>query len=1075
MFHTRCCYRNLLPEDAMARIPQDELERLKAEVDLAELVRGSGVELRARGRDLVGLCPFHEEKEPSLVVTPGKNLWHCLGCDAGGTVIDWVMKTQGVSFRHAVELLREPALRGGQTGDGRRETGDRKGPVKRSTVRRLPAPVELEAADHELLVQVVDFYHRTLKGSAEALAYLERRGIGEPEAIDRFRLGYANRTLGLRLPNSQRRAGREIRGRLVRLGIFRASGHEHLAGSLVIPVFDPEGRVGELYGRKIHTNLRKGTPKHLYISGQHRGIWNLDAFRASKEIILCESLIDALTFWCAGYRHVTSSYGVNGFTGEMLEALKAYGIERVLIAYDRDEAGERGAVELAEKLAAEGISCFRVLFPKGMDANEYACHVTPARQSLGLLLRSAEYMAGPLKTLGAAVHFEAKGAPIAVAEPATEQLSSLAADEEAAKGEAGDGEGAGDGRGAPVPGAAGPETPDSRLPTPVSTPHPSPVPPPPAADAPVTVGEREIVFRFGERRWRVRGLAGNLSFERLKINLLVAREGRGLFHVDSLDLYSARQRGIFLKQAAEELELKPEVLKRDLGRVLLKLEALQEEQIRKRLEPKEKAVTIPDTERREALKLLEDPRFLERVVEDLGACGLVGEATNKLAAYLATVSRKLARPLAVMVQSSSAAGKSALMEAVLGLCPEEDRVEYSAMTGQSLFYMGEADLKHKVLAIAEEEGAERASYALKLLQSEGKLSIASTGKDPRTGRLVTHEYRVEGPAAIVLTTTAIDLDEELLNRCMVLSVDESREQTRAIHRLQREDRTLAGLERRLERARIVKLHQNAQRLLEPLAVVNPYASRLTFLDASTRTRRDHLKYLGLIDVIALVRQRRREVRSAVVGGRGVRYIEAHVEDIELANRLAAEVLGRSLDELPPQTRRLLELIWEMVRGECERRKMEQRDFRFSRREIRGHTSWGDTQLKVHLRRLVDMEYLVVHGARPGVRYGYELVYRGEGREGERFVLGLLDTTKLEGEIHGCDGNRAGQTGNRSAPGRPLVGPRSGGGRGGATEEGEGDDLHLAAGGPENAYGGPSQSGSSYARGRRSGMAAAGRE
>ena len=84
------------------------------------------------------------------------------------------------------------------------------------------------------------------------------------------------------------------------------------------------------------------------------------------------------------------------------------------------------------------------------------------------------------------------------------------------------------------------------------------------------------------------------------------------------------------------------------------------------------------------------------------------------------------------------------MDAVLALMPEEERVQYSAMTGQSLFYMGETNLKHKILAIVEEEGAERASYALKLLQSEGELTIASTGKDPATGQLVTQEYRVEG-------------------------------------------------------------------------------------------------------------------------------------------------------------------------------------------------------------------------------------------------------------------------------------------------------------------------------------------
>jgi len=144
--------------------------------------------------------------------------------------------------------------------------------------------------------------------------------------------------------------------------------------------------------------------------------------------------------------------------------------------------------------------------------------------------------------------------------------------------------------------------------------------------------------------------------------------------------------------------------------------------------------------------------------------------------------------------------------------------------------MGETDLKHKVLAIVEEEGAARASYALKILQSEGELTIASTGKDPETGRLVTQEYRVEGPVMIFLTTTAVDIDEELLNRSIVLTVDEDRAQTQAIHRIQREAQTLEGLLARQARTEILKLHRNAQRLVRPLLVANPYARELTFLD-----------------------------------------------------------------------------------------------------------------------------------------------------------------------------------------------------------------------------------------------------
>jgi hypothetical protein len=495
-------------------------------------------------------------------------------------------------------------------------------------------------------------------------------------------------------------------------------------------------------------------------------------------------------------------------------------------------------------------------------------------------------------------------------------------------------------------------------------------------------------------------------------------------HVDTLDLYSARQRAAFVKQAAVEIESHEDTVKRDLGQLLLKLEAAQDELIKKALAPKTADVKLSDEEQAKALELLRDPQLLDRILRDFEACGIVGEETNKLLGYLAAVSRKLEEPLAVVVQSSSAAGKTSLMEAVLAFIPAEERVKYSAMTGQSLFYMGETNLKHKILAIVEEQGAERASYALKLLQSEGELTIASTGKDPQTGKLVTHEYRVEGPVMIFLTTTAVEIDEELLNRCLVLTVDEDREQTRAIHRLQREKQTLEGLLSRRARPALLKVHQDAQRMLKPILVANPYARHLTFLDDRTRTRRDHVKYLTLIRAIALLHQYQRPVLSVEHGGVVVPYVEVTREDIAVANRLAHQVLGRSLDELAPQTRRLLVALDRMVREECRAKKVERTEFRFTRRQVRERLGFGNTQLKVHLGRLEEMEYVLVH--RDGQSATYELLYEGQGQDGQPFVCGLLDVEKLSA----YDGERSAFSPERSGVGRPPVGVWSGGGRGG---------------------------------------------
>jgi len=297
--------------------------------------------------------------------------------------------------------------------------------------------------------------------------------------------------------------------------------------------------------------------------------------------------------------------------------------------------------------------------------------------------------------------------------------------------------------------------------------------------------------------------------------------------------------------------------------------------------------------------------------------------------------------------------------------------------------------------------------------------MASTGKHPQTGMLVTHDYTVEGPVMLFLTTTAIDLDEELLNRCLVLTVNESREQTRAIHALQRSRETLEGVLAKTRRDGLIALHRNAQRLLEPLAVVNPYADQLSFQDHQTRSRRDHVKYLTLIRSIALLHQFQREVRTVPHQGEMLRYIEVIPKDIEIANELAQEVLGRTMDELLPQTRKLLLLLHEWINGECRRLNFPQADFRFTRRQVREALGWGDTQLKVHLGRLTELEYLVAHRGKQGRSYAYELLYQGDDAEGRAKVLGLIDCSRLEPMTHST-GNGRGMVGGRSVGGRAVV-------------------------------------------------------
>ena len=919
----------------MPRISESEIERIKRETDLASLVRSRGIELNKHGtKDLAGKCPFHKEDTASFIVTPDKGLFHCMGCGAAGNCIQFVEKIDGVSFRYAFELLN-----GGKytTTPGSRP--------------RLINPLEPDAEDSKLFAQVLEYYHERLQKTPAALDYLKGRGLLNEEALKTFKLGFADRSLPMRMPEAYLKEGSAIRQRLQKLGLYRATGHEHFTGSVVVPVFDEQGRCVEMYGRKVFVQSDKIL--HLYLPGPHAGIWNLPALDSS-EIILCEAAFDALTFWVNGLKNVTFIFGTEGFPDYLFEAILQKNIRRVRLAYDADEAGNRAAERDAKRFLAHGIEVFRVKFPLNMDANEYARKVQPASKSLELAVRSAEPMGKPLIRAGACAS----------------SLKSLAA----------------------LPSVANEKTSTDSAPI-----------------APIAKDASPVLEKLGEyyvlqlgppstslgtgREYRVGGLDRNNSLEVMKVSVRL-RHGDA-YHLDSFDMTRDVERRRYIERAAEEAKLDRDIIKHDLGKLLLALEREQEQRIAGAAEPaSQKKPDMMPEERAEALDFLKAPDLIDRITKAFPGCGLAGEALNSISAYLACTSRKLDKPLAVIIQSTTAAGKSTLMDAVLAMFPEEERIKYSAMTGQSLYYLGETDLKHKILAIVEEEGAEKASYALKLLQSEGELTIASTGKDPQTGRMETQEYHVEGPVMIFLTTTAVEIDEELMNRCIILTVDESKEQTERIHSLQRKARTLDGLVAKEEKKDLLRVLRNAQRLLQPLAVVNPYADELTFTAERTRTRRDHEKYLTLIDAIALLHQHQRPAESRNVNGRQVPFIRATLDDIALANRLAPVLLGRSLDELPPQTRRMYEIIKAIIRKRCEVGQIPQSVAFFSRREIRSELGWSITQIRAHLERLRELEYIEARYGRTGSAYQYELLTDCQEKDGSAHI-GLLDVQKLQ--------------------------------------------------------------------------------
>jgi hypothetical protein len=351
----------------------------------------------------------------------------------------------------------------------------------------------------------------------------------------------------------------------------------------------------------------------------------------------------------------------------------------------------------------------------------------------------------------------------------------------------------------------------------------------------------------------------------------------------------------------------------------------------------------------------------------------------------------LDEPLSLLIQSRSAAGKSALQQAVLSLTPEEDQVHYTRLTSQALFYQEEGQLAHKLLALEEAEGLGEAAYSLRALQSAKKLTVAATAKDLVSGRMQTAHYEVHGPVAVLLTTTSASLDEETASRFLTLTIDESPEMTQAILSAQRHRDTLEGHLAELGRAPVIAKHRTAQRLLEPLVVINPYADQLEFPAESLRARRDHKKYLTLIKTVAFLRQKQRSVKTAEAGGQTFQYIEVTKDDIRVANDLARRVLMHSLDELSAPARKLLAKIEEMVKSYCAEHDVAPADFAFTRRAIREATGYTIHQVRMHAKELENMEYLRAKAGSRGREFVYELgaVARGQG------TLVLADPDQLK--------------------------------------------------------------------------------
>ena len=492
----------------------------------------------------------------------------------------------------------------------------------------------------------------------------------------------------------------------------------------------------------------------------------------------------------------------------------------------------------------------------------------------------------------------------------------------------------------------------------------------------------ELYLANGKREYRVRGLVG-YGLDRMRVTVKCARKGNpGLFHLDSLDLYVAKARAHFVEEAAKALSVKPEALEAEVKSLLSALEA-ERLLLRDTTATKKAAYVMTEEEKAEAMEALQDTRLIPNLLHSYETLGMVGEEKAKLLGYLGAVSRLLPLPLGLLIISRSGAGKTALQEAICELLPEEAVIRYTRLTGQALFYKEAGSLKHKVLSIEEEEGMRAALYTIRTLASSQRLTLATTRSDPKTGKMKTDEYEVEGPVFLLIATTNPEaLDFETRSRFIVATVDESDAQTRRILTARKLRYTLEGQLRNQARETLLRKYCNMQRLLKPLAVVNPYAPYLDYPFDRLQMRREFGKYMTLINAITLLHQHQRELKTKTQDGKTLQYIEVTVEDIALANDLALTFFPHGLDDMAPHTRSLAVEIAKLI-------KHKGGEVKFTRKELRDFCTWGDWPIRQGLEQLVDLGYLGRTGQN-GVTITYELLHDATSEERKAFFLTASD-------------------------------------------------------------------------------------
>lgn len=443
----------------------------------------------------------------------------------------------------------------------------------------------------------------------------------------------------------------------------------------------------------------------------------------------------------------------------------------------------------------------------------------------------------------------------------------------------------------------------------------------------------------------------------IKTNIVVLEGGERIYS-DNPNLSSAKSRTQFVNKFSK---LKKNISSEDVEKDLLGIEFLCYQKLNEEIpvQLREQIPVMTEEERQEAISFLKKSDLIPSIQSDINTIGLVGEEINSLTTYIVATSRIMKTPLSGIVKGSSSAGKSELVKTVMKLIPREGMLEFAYMSPKALGYMDENGLKNKVLVIYERPGAEASDYQIRIMQSEHKLRVAVTIKDPTTGEFKTQDREVSGPMAYIETTTSAVVHPENETRTFSLYVDESEDQTRRIQERQRLHYNLNHKVSQVDISAVIQRHHNLQRLIKHYRVLIPYIDLIEFSSERIRSRRDFPRFLSVLECITLLHQFQREIYTI----NGQQALIASVEDYKNAYELSKKLFSDG-SEIPPKSKELF-FTCKRVQGEL------RRDLTMG--ELARSSDWSKSDIKKFIEPLLEYGFMDVVWGRQGKEYKYKIL------------------------------------------------------------------------------------------------------